>query len=118
MNSIFAQKFRKLRELRDLSQTELARRLGLKSNSYVYDIERGVFVPPTEKLGDIAKALGVDRSLLDDLALESKIEALGVKDPRFITMFKDYPRLTRRDKQAIIAAYNKVTLRRNGPRNR
>ncbi len=55
----FGQKLRRLREERGISQQELAKTLGYKSNSYIYDIERGDFIPSDEKLERLAKALKV-----------------------------------------------------------
>lgn len=105
MSNLFGEKLRKLREVRGLSKAELARRMGYASNSYIYDIERGGFVPPPEKLRVLARALEVPPTLLEEVALEAKVEALGIREPEFIAMFKDYPRLSQKDKRAIIAAY-------------
>jgi transcriptional regulator with XRE-family HTH domain len=117
MSNIFGEKLKKLRELRGIAKTELSRRLGHKSDTYIYDVEKGVFLPPAEKLREIAKALEVPPSLLEEMALEAKIEELGIKDPSFIGMFKDYPRLSRKDKGAIVAAYLAVK-RTHGPYHR
>ena len=117
MSNIFGEKLRKLRELRGIAKTEVSRRLGHRSDTYIYEVEKGAFLPPPEKLREIAKALEVPGSLLEEMALEAKIEALGVKDPAFISMFKDYPRLSRKDKQAIVAAYL-AAKRKHGSRHR
>lgn len=114
MSTIFGQKLRKLRELRGLSLKDVSRRLGYASSSYVHDAERGVFVPPPDKLRGIARALGVPASLLEDMLLEARIEELGVREPEFISMFKDLPNLSRRDKRAIISAYLAVKHDRDG----
>jgi uncharacterized protein (DUF433 family) len=45
--------------------------------------------------------------------IESKLESMGITEQAFIGIFKDYPRLTKKDKQAIINAYLKIK-ERNG----
>jgi len=61
--SVFAEKIKKFRIARGLSQTELGERLGV-SNRAVSKWERGDSYPSVDTLGEIAKALGV---LIDDL---------------------------------------------------
>lgn len=118
MNAIFGNKVRKLREVRGLSQLELGRRLGYVSGSYVNDYEHGVFVPSPDRLRALATALGVPARLLEEVAAESRIEELGISDPGFVAMFKDYPRLSKHDKQAIVATYERIRRRKNGPHHR
>ncbi len=38
----------------------------------------------------------------------SKLEDLGIKDPYFISMLKDYPRLRLEDKKAIVRLYLEI----------
>lgn len=99
---------RKLREEKGISQQELAKRLGYKSNSYIFDIERGDFIPSEEKLKRLAKALMVPFSRIKDILLESKLESLGIKEPAFISIVRDYHQLTREDKEAIVRFYFKL----------
>ncbi len=101
----FGQKLRRLREERGISQQELAKRLGYKSNSYIYDIERGDFIPSDEKIKRLAKALMIPSFRIKEILFESKLEDMGIKDPRFIGMFKDYSRLEEKDKDAIARVY-------------
>ncbi len=101
----FGQKLRRLREEKGISQQELAKKLGYKSNSYIFDIEKGSFTPSEDKLKRLAKALGIPSSRLKDIMIESKLEDMGIKDPRFISMFKDYSRLKEKDKEAIAKFY-------------
>ncbi len=103
----FGQKLRKLREEKGISQQELARRLGYKSNSYIFDIERGSFIPSDEKIKRLAKALTVPSSRIKEILFESKLESLGIKDRHYISMLKDYPNLSKEDKKAIVGAYAK-----------
>jgi hypothetical protein len=44
--------------------------------------------------------------------LESRLEALGIKELELLSLFKDIPSLPERDKRAIINAYLKVKERR------
>lgn len=89
--------------LRDVSQ-----RLGFSSSSYVHDVENGLFVPPPDKLNVLARALGVPVALVEDLKMEARIEDLGIREPEFISMFKELPKLSKKDKQAILDAYASV----------
>jgi len=108
----FGQKLRKLRIEKGLTQQQLAEKLGYKTNSYVSDVESGHFIPSREKLKKIAKALDVPFKVLEDMLLESRLEALGIKEPEFISLFKDIPSLPKKDKKAIINAYLKIKERR------
>jgi len=95
-----------------LTQQQLAEKLGYKTNSYVSDVESGHFIPSREKLKKIAKALDVPFKVLEDMLLESRLEALGIKEPELINLFKDIPSLPEKDKRAIINAYLKIKERR------
>ena len=108
----FGQKLRKLRIEKGLTQQQLAERLGYKTNSYVSDVESGHFIPSREKLKKIAKALDVPFKVLEDMLLESRLEALGIKEPELLSLFKDIPSLPEKDKRAIINAYLKVKEKR------
>jgi len=108
----FGQKLRQLRIKKGLTQQQLAEKLGYKTNSYISDVESGHFIPSREKLKKIAKALDVPFKVLEDMLLESRLEALGIKEPELISLFKDIPSLPKKDKKAIINAYLKIKERR------
>jgi transcriptional regulator with XRE-family HTH domain len=108
----FGQKLRQLRIEKGLTQQELAEKLGYKTNSYISDVESGHFIPSRKKLKKIAKALGVPFKVLEDMLLESKLEALEIREPELLSLFKDIPSLPEKDKRAIINAYLKVKERR------
>jgi transcriptional regulator with XRE-family HTH domain len=108
----FGQKLQKIRREKGISQQELARRLGYKTNSYVSDMEKGKFIPSQQKLREIAKALGLPFSKIKDSLLESKLEEMGIKEPALVSMLKDYPRFTSADKRAIIRVYFKIKERK------
>jgi len=46
------------------------------------------------------------------MLLESRLEALGIRKPELLSLFKDIPSLPEKDKRAIINAYLKVKERR------
>jgi transcriptional regulator with XRE-family HTH domain len=108
----FGQKLRQLRIEKGLTQQQLAERLGYKTNSYISDVESGHFIPSRDKLRKIARALDVPFKVLEDMLLESRLEALGIKEPELLSLFKDIPGLPEKDKRAIINAYLKVKERR------
>lgn len=99
---------RKLRKEKGMSQTELAKRLGYQTNSYLSDVESGKYLPSKEKLKKLAKVLNIPFNKLNDLLLESKLEKLGIKEPGFISMFKDYPHLSKEEKRTIVKVYLKI----------
>lgn len=65
-------------------------------------MERGAFVPTADIRKQYANALGVRPDVIEDIILEAKIVELGIREPGFVSMFKDYRRLSRRDRLAII----------------
>jgi transcriptional regulator with XRE-family HTH domain len=109
---IFGQKLKQLRIKKGLTQQQLAEKLGYKTNSYISDVESGHFIPSRDKLKKIARALGVSFKVLEDMLLESRLEALGIKEPELISLFKDIPSLPEKDKRAIINAYLSIKERR------
>jgi len=109
---MFGEKLRKLRESKGLTQRELAEKLGYSSNSYISDVEKGVFIPPKDKLKKIAKALGVPFSKIEDMLLESKLEEMGIKEKEILELFKEIPKMPKEEKKAIINAYLKIKKRR------
>lgn len=108
----FSKFFRKLRKEKGITQTELAKSLGYKNNSYIARIERGDFLPSKEKLKKMAKILKVPFSYLDSLLFEAKIRELGIKKPELLALFRDIPHLPEEDKKAIINAYIKIKAKR------
>ena len=114
MENVFGQKMRTLREVQGLSQADLSRRLGHRGGGYVHDVERGAFVPTEDIRKQYAKALGVRPDVVEDIILEAKIVELGIREPGFVSMFKDYRRLSRRDRLAIIRTYREIKKRKDG----
>ena len=95
---IFGIKLRKLREEKGLTQQQLAEKLGYIMNSYISDVESGRFIPSKKKLRKIAKALRVPFNELVNLMLDSKIEALGIKEPELRELFREVPSLQKKIK--------------------
>ncbi len=109
MSNVFGRQLRSLREGKGISQNELARRLGYSSNGYISDIERGAYIPSGEyTLREMARALDVSFDTLKGMALEARLDALGVREPGFVSLLKDYPRFSEEDRAAIMRAYLKV----------
>jgi transcriptional regulator with XRE-family HTH domain len=108
----FGKFLRKLRQEKGVTQSEIAKSLGYKNNSYIARIERGDFLPSREKLKKMAKILKVPFSYLDSLLFEAKIRELGIKKPELLALFRDIPHLPEKDKKAIINAYLKIKAKR------
>ncbi len=112
-DSIFGKCVKEIREEKGISQAEVARRLGHASNSYVRDIERGVFTPPAERLGPLARALGVHVIRLQEASLETRLRDLDVK---VVAMLKDYKHLSLKDREAILKTSRRIRSSKDGPR--
>ena len=110
-NFIFGKYIKEIRARKGISQAELARRLGHASNSYVRDIERGVFIPPTERLGSLARALGVPVIRLQEASLETRLCNLDVK---VVAMLKDHKHLSLKDREAILKTYHRIRRSKDG----
>jgi len=95
----FGRKLKQSRIEKGLTQQKLAQKLSYKTNSYISDVESGRFIPSKEKLKKITKALGIPFKVLDDMLFESRLEALGIKEPELISLFKDIPNLPERIKK-------------------
>jgi len=93
---------------RGISQEEIAKRLGHKTNSYVSEVEGEKIWPAEEKLKIWAEVLGMSWEEMEDLILEAKLEELGISDPAFTVMFKEIPKMTPEEKKSILRAYEAV----------
>ena len=116
-NSIFGARIKEIRERKGISQAELARRLGHASNSYVRDVENGLFTPSKERLGPLARALGIAVGRLQEASLESRLRDLETKDPDFMAMLKVYNLLTQKDREAILKTYYRIKRNKDGTRH-
>ena len=74
----FARMLRSIRECDEISQAEVARRLGI-TRAHICDIEKGrKFVGP-ERAAKIAKVLGYSPEQFVRLALQDQVRAAGLK---------------------------------------
>jgi antitoxin HigA-1 len=69
---------RAIREADELSQAELARRLGI-TRSHICDIEKGRKVVSAERAAHIAKTLGYSPTVFVQLALQDQLREAGLK---------------------------------------
>ncbi|MCP4614603.1 MAG: helix-turn-helix transcriptional regulator [Planctomycetes bacterium] len=74
----FGDAVRAARELTEISQAELARRLGVGRQS-VCDIEKGRALVSVEKAAKFAKALGHNEKVFVRLALQDQVVKAGLK---------------------------------------
>lgn len=75
---------------KNLSQTELAGRLGYTSPQFISDWERGVSTLPMMKLNEICRILGVRNQEMFDLLVDVSVEKL------VHSMNEDYRQLRRK----------------------
>ena len=109
---------KQIRLERGISQEDLADRLGVGSNSYISDAERGRFLPSDEKLQAWADIMGLTWEEIEDLKVDSELERLGLTDPGFTMMFKEVPNMTTEEKASIIRSYEAVMRAREDLRKR
>jgi transcriptional regulator with XRE-family HTH domain len=103
---------RRQRELSELSMREFARIAGI-SNPYLSQIERGLRAPSEQVLHSIADALKVSAETLYEQA------GVGREDEgpsRVVEAIREDPRLTGRQRQALIEVYEAFVATRPKPR--
>ena len=90
---------KKQRELKKLTQEELAEKVGLSRN-YISFLERGTKAPRLETLINIANALGVSANtlLLDVLDYDDKLQSIHIS--------KEIECLSSKDKEIIYGVIN------------
>jgi len=114
----FGKKLKQVRLENGISQEDLADKLGVGSNSYISDAERGRFLPSDDKLKAWAKIMGLTWTQVEDLKLEAELERLGLSDPAFTLMFKEVPNMTPEEKQSLIRSYEAVIRSREAQRKK
>jgi transcriptional regulator with XRE-family HTH domain len=104
--SSFGQFIRDQRELHDLTMRQLADLVGI-SNPYLSQIERGLREPSERVLEGIAKSLSISVDALREQA------GLHVDDeeetPAVVEAIKSDPKLTGRQRQAMLEVYRAFT---------
>lgn len=108
----FGSKIRVRRQELKLTQESLSKALGYKTNSYVSDVELGKFIPNAEKLAKLGKALKLKKSEIEAIALESRLNKLGLFKENEIVMLKEIPNMSPEEKKALLAAYERVIAAR------
>jgi transcriptional regulator with XRE-family HTH domain len=100
---------RRQRELQDLSMRRLAELAGI-SNPYLSQIERGLREPSQRVLDAIARNLEISAETLDEYA---EVPHAGDGDdggePPVVTAVRADPRLTARQRQALLEIYDAFT---------
>lgn len=114
----FGKRLKQVRLEKGISQEDLAEMLGVGSNSYISDAERGRFLPSDDKLIAWAEIMGLTWEAVEDLKLEAELERLGLSDPGFTMMFKEVPNMTAAEKQSLIRAYEAVLKAREAQRKK
>ena len=117
-NKHFGKKMKQIRLERGISQEDLAERLGVGSNSYLSDAERGRFLPSDEKLKDWADIMGLSWAEIEDLKVDAELERLGLTDPGFTMMFKAVPHMTTEEKASIVRSYEAVMRAREAKKRK
>ena len=100
----FGQRLRKLREERSLSQRDLAKAIGSET-AHISRYERGVVTPSADSLLDLATFLRVDVGFLltgQENGSPSK-EELPIHDLSLLERFRDLEKLSRKDREVVIA---------------
>ena len=117
-NKHFGKKMKQIRLERGIGQEDLAERLGVGSNSYISDAERGRFLPSDEKLKDWADVMGLTWEEIEELKVDAELERLGLTDPGFTMMFKEVPNMTTEEKASIVRSYEAVMRARKAKKQK
>ena len=83
---------RELRQLRNMSMREFAKKAGLKSVAFIADVERGFRNPSADVLEQMAKALGVPLHHLrgyDQRAPVEEIRSITEKNPQWAMALRE-----------------------------
>lgn len=114
----FGKKMKQIRLEKSISQEDLAEKLGVGSNSYISDAERGRFLPSDDKLKAWADIMGLTWEEVEDLKQDAELERLGLTDPGFTMMFKEVPNMNAEEKASLIRAYEAVIKAREAQRKK
>jgi transcriptional regulator with XRE-family HTH domain len=109
---------RRQRELQELSMRQLANMAGI-SNPYLSQIERGLRDPSEKVLDAIASNLELSADALYQQAGRKRggrEDAEEEGEPAVVQAIKADPRLTGRQRQALLEVYDAFTGRRRGRR--
>ncbi len=107
---------RRQRELNELSMRQFADMVGI-SNPYLSQIERGLRDPSDKVLQAIARSLDVSADALYEQAGQAEEDEAEEESPVRVAIRED-PRLTPRQRQALIEVYDSFLVARGAPRRR
>src|SRR2546423_12831608 len=108
MTSPLGEFIRRQRELQELSMRQLADLVGI-SNPYLSQIERGLREPSEKVLEGIAQNLHLSA---DAISEHGGREDEGGDEPAVVQAIRADPKLTARERQALLESYNAFVERR------
>jgi transcriptional regulator with XRE-family HTH domain len=95
----FGERMRRLRRLKELSQTELGQRIGVHYTQ-IGRYERGESLPSSDKLKALSDTLGVTPSYLMEGAADD-VEAAAFEDRQLLRQFHEVERLPASEREVI-----------------
>jgi transcriptional regulator with XRE-family HTH domain len=109
---------RRQRELHELSMRQLAQLAGI-SNPYLSQIERGLREPSEKVLDAIARNLEISAEALYEHGARPRHEDReDDEEPAVVAAIRADPRLTQRQRRALLEVYDAFVGRRTGRRGR
>jgi transcriptional regulator with XRE-family HTH domain len=118
MTSPLGEFIRRQRELQELSMRQLADLSGI-SNPYLSQIERGLREPSEKVVEAIAENLQLSADALYEHGGREAEDAEECDVPAVVAAIRAHPRLTARERQALLEVYDAfVQRRRPRPGNR
>jgi transcriptional regulator with XRE-family HTH domain len=115
MSSPLGEFIRRQRELQELSMRQLADLVGI-SNPYLSQIERGLREPSEKVLESIAENLHLSADVLSERGGRHAEAAEAGEEPTVVAAIRADPRLTARERQALVEIYSAFVARREATR--
>src|SRR5215216_1474828 len=113
MTSALGEFIRRQRELQELSMRQLADLAGI-SNPYLSQIERGLREPSEKVLDAIAENLELSAEALQERGGRRREEEADDGESAVVAAIKADPKLTARQRQALLEVYDAFVDRRRG----
>jgi transcriptional regulator with XRE-family HTH domain len=106
--SVFAERLKRLREERKLTQARLAELIGVGARAY-NRWERGNFIPQLDTLIKLADVLNIT---LDELTGRTKdLQPPSIRNPKLQSLLHEVDRLSDEDQQALIILMDSLVKR-------